>query len=88
MLPKGELASLTRWPEAPRKADLHTLDGLRGVAAILVAALHYGALVKPLQVGSGYLAVDIFFVMSGFVLALAYAAGGTARSEGTVTARG
>jgi len=59
---------------AAEKRTFHTLDGLRGVAAILVAALHYGDLVKPLHVGSGYLAVDIFFVMSGFVLALAYEA--------------
>ena len=46
------------------------LDGLRGVAAIAVLLLH----VPPLDriVSHGYLAVDLFFMMSGFVVAFAY----------------
>ena len=48
------------------------LDGLRGVAAIAVVMYHMGqALHLPLLPGA-YLAVDFFFVLSGFVLWRAY----------------
>jgi peptidoglycan/LPS O-acetylase OafA/YrhL len=49
-----------------------TLDYLRGVAALAIVLLHfrYGLGVKLLPYG--YLAVDFFFVLSGFVLAHAY----------------
>lgn len=57
---------------AAAKRTFHTLDGLRGVAAVLVVAWHYASYIAPLRVQSGYLAVDLFFVMSGFVLAHAY----------------
>ncbi len=50
---------------------LNTLDALRGIAAIMVMAYHTGA-VSPLPAASGYLAVDFFFALSGFVLARAY----------------
>jgi peptidoglycan/LPS O-acetylase OafA/YrhL len=55
---------------APRYA---TLDGLRGVAAAVVLCYHThvfrgSAAVAP----HGYLAVDFFFLMSGFVIASAY----------------
>ena len=43
------------------------LDGIRGVAAILVMLLH--CLPFPML---GYLAVDLFFLLSGFVLARGY----------------
>ncbi|TSD67366.1 acyltransferase [Inquilinus sp. KBS0705] len=52
------------------------LDGLRGVAAIIVVTFH---LVEPLAtshadilVNHGYLAVDFFFLLSGFVIGYAY----------------
>ena len=45
------------------------LDAVRGVAAIAVLILHYGVDVLSFR---GYLAVDIFFVLSGFVIAHAY----------------
>ncbi|WP_270938629.1 acyltransferase family protein [Falsiroseomonas oryzae] len=53
---------------------LPALDGLRGLAAIWVFALHL------LDTGGhhwtpGYLGVDLFFVLSGFVLSHAYAGG-------------
>jgi peptidoglycan/LPS O-acetylase OafA/YrhL len=54
------------------KRTFHTLEGLRGVAALLVVAYHYAAFFAPFRVQSGYLAVDLFFVLSGFVLAYAY----------------
>jgi len=52
------------------------LDGLRGVAAIIVVTFH---LTEPLGTGHldilvnhGYLAVDFFFLLSGFVMGYAY----------------
>ena len=58
------------------KPRYEILDGLRGVAAMLVVAYHlletyYGG--KPDQpINHGYLAVDFFFVLSGFVIGYAY----------------
>jgi peptidoglycan/LPS O-acetylase OafA/YrhL len=52
------------------------LDALRGLAALLVLAFHVRGFSLPREVlGHGYLAVDLFFVISGFVLARAYDAG-------------
>ena len=53
------------------KGRFATLDGLRGVAAILVMFYHAGPK-SPVAMPGGYLAVDLFFALSGFVLALAY----------------
>jgi peptidoglycan/LPS O-acetylase OafA/YrhL len=50
------------------------LDGLRGVAAGVVLAIHTHAMFAGgLGLSHGYLAVDFFFLLSGFVLAHAYA---------------
>ncbi|MFW2830061.1 acyltransferase family protein [Sphingomonas sp. ID0503] len=49
------------------------LDGLRGVAAMMVVIYHYtfaGPAENAMQ--HGYLAVDFFFLLSGFVIAAAY----------------
>lgn len=46
-----------------------TLDGLRGVAALTVVIWH---LPGPRSLPSAYLAVDLFFMLSGFVLAYRY----------------
>lgn len=55
------------------KTHYATLDGLRGLAAIVVVMLHA---LKPFDLGSlmpqAYLAVDFFFLLSGFVIAYAY----------------
>lgn len=49
------------------------LDGLRGVAALLVVGFHLSQFgMIPAIVPRGYLAVDFFFVLSGFVVAHAY----------------
>jgi peptidoglycan/LPS O-acetylase OafA/YrhL len=48
-----------------------TLDGLRGVAAIIVVCFHMGYVRWMPTPAFGYLAVDIFFALSGFVLAQA-----------------
>jgi peptidoglycan/LPS O-acetylase OafA/YrhL len=58
--------------EAASRRVFHTLDGVRGVAALAVVLYHYNADVAPIWVGSAYLAVDLFFALSGFVLAHAY----------------
>lgn len=50
-----------------------TLDGLRGFAALLVLFYHVGDRMA-FAVPAGYLAVDLFFGLSGFVLARAYEA--------------
>ncbi len=51
----------------------HGLDALRGAAAIGVLLFHSSQSLKTLWLApSGYLAVDLFFVMSGFVIANAY----------------
>jgi peptidoglycan/LPS O-acetylase OafA/YrhL len=44
-------------------------DGLRGLAAIAIACLHTTMGMMPAH---GFLAVDLFFVLSGFVIAGAY----------------
>ena len=66
------------------KADLKSskphyeiLDGLRGIAAVLVVFFHVfethaGGDHSKQIINHGYLAVDFFFLLSGFVLAYAY----------------
>lgn len=49
-----------------------TLDAIRGVAAIFVFTQHAGQLFGGRQFLHSYLAVDLFFVMSGFVISVAY----------------
>lgn len=49
------------------------LDGLRGFAAVAVVLFHCGHHLRtPWLVGHGAVAVDVFFVMSGFVLHRTY----------------
>jgi peptidoglycan/LPS O-acetylase OafA/YrhL len=62
--------------EVVAKPHYPILDGLRGVAAIIVVTFH---LSEPLATGHldilvnhGYLAVDFFFLLSGFVMGYAY----------------
>lgn len=55
-----------------RSRSFHILDILRGLAAISVITLHYPQAFAPFVAIGAYLAVDLFFVMSGFVLARAY----------------
>ncbi|MGW9950548.1 peptidoglycan/LPS O-acetylase OafA/YrhL [Rhizobium leguminosarum] len=58
--------------------ELKPLTGIRGIAALLIAGYHFtitkaGNLEHLVSVERAYLAVDAFFVLSGFVLALSYA---------------
>jgi peptidoglycan/LPS O-acetylase OafA/YrhL len=48
----------------------HVLDGLRGVAAMAVVLLH--SFLDKGGVPNGQLAVDLFFILSGFVIAHSY----------------
>ncbi|MEY4953694.1 MAG: hypothetical protein RL299_2118, partial [Pseudomonadota bacterium] len=58
---------------AVNPARLVTLDGLRGIAAICVMLFHAGDF-SPLPMPGGYLAVDLFLVLSGYVIAHSYGA--------------
>ena len=57
-----------------QKDHFIALDGLRGVAALVVLIMHRGRWWYPEGgfLGHGYLAVDFFFLLSGFVIAFAY----------------
>lgn len=58
------------------KPRYEILDGLRGVAAMLVVAFHLFETYSPgpefQTINHGYLAVDFFFALSGFVIGYAY----------------
>jgi peptidoglycan/LPS O-acetylase OafA/YrhL len=56
---------------APRPRYV-ALDAMRGVAALLVVIFHAASLLRGHWAPGGYLAVDLFFVLSGFVIAAAY----------------
>jgi peptidoglycan/LPS O-acetylase OafA/YrhL len=62
---------------APAKSHYVILDGLRGVAALMVVLFHLfeawsGGDPEKQIINHGYLAVDFFFLLSGFVVAYAY----------------
>jgi len=57
------------------KQHISILDGLRGVAALAIVAFHFLEMVFDFEhnfLGHGFLAVDFFFCLSGFVIAYAY----------------
>ncbi|RZL98444.1 MAG: acyltransferase, partial [Pedobacter sp.] len=57
------------------KQHFEILDGLRGVAAIAIVIFHFMEMVYEFKlnfIGHGFLAVDFFFCLSGFVIAYAY----------------
>ena len=58
------------------KPHYSILDGLRGVAAIMVVFFHlfeaYATSHIDQEINHGYLAVDFFFILSGFVIGYAY----------------
>ena len=61
---------------ADTKPHYDLLDGLRGVAALMVIFYHVfeAFATSPIdqQFNHGYLAVDFFFILSGFVIGYAY----------------
>src|SRR5258707_7540721 len=64
-----------RGPDGHR--EIRSLTGMRGVAALAVVLYHLDlgqddtGLVQHI-IHHGYLAVDLFFVLSGFIMALTY----------------
>ena len=63
------------FPDSKNHYDI--LDGLRGVAAVLVVVFHLfesftGGNHLIQVINHGYLSVDFFFVLSGFVVGYAY----------------
>jgi peptidoglycan/LPS O-acetylase OafA/YrhL len=67
-------ASLSKPHENTRASSerhrFHVLDGMRGVAAIMVMAFHYFSPLPYLK--NAFIAVDFFFILSGFVICHAY----------------
>nr|GFB80439.1 hypothetical protein [Tanacetum cinerariifolium] len=61
---------------ADTKPHYNILDGLRGVAALTVVCFHlfeaFATSHVDQRINHGYLAVDFFFVLSGFVVGYAY----------------
>jgi peptidoglycan/LPS O-acetylase OafA/YrhL len=58
------------------KQHFHILDGLRGIAALAIVLFHFMEWVytdaSQNFIGHGFLAVDFFFCLSGFVIGYAY----------------
>jgi peptidoglycan/LPS O-acetylase OafA/YrhL len=55
-----------------KRPIIESFEGLRGVAALLVVLYHVDALHTISIVKAGYLSVDLFFVLSGFVMCTSY----------------
>src|SRR5258708_15022901 len=49
-----------------------TLDAMRGIAALFVVARHFSGLHGAADPQFSFLAVDLFFLLSGFVLSFSY----------------
>ena len=58
------------------KQHFEILDGLRGLAAVVVVIFHFMEIAitdyNKNFISHGYLAVDFFFCLSGFVITYAY----------------
>lgn len=66
--------------------EIRPLTSLRGIAALMVVAQHFSTTAErhaahpiPSLVPHGYVAVDLFFVLSGFIMGTTYAADFAAR---------
>ena len=58
------------------KPHFEILNGMRGLAAIVIVIFHFMEIIiadfSRIYIAHGFLAVDFFFVLSGFVIAYAY----------------
>lgn len=71
----SSLAAHSR-PAAATAERFEVLDSWRGICALLVALFHFpatGFISQSAFIGSSYLFVDFFFVLSGFVITSSYA---------------
>jgi peptidoglycan/LPS O-acetylase OafA/YrhL len=74
-------------------ADIRALTGIRGVAAAVIVVYHFGDIqlygggsIAYYRIPHGYLPVDLFFMLSGYVMGLTYRAAfesGTLRNYAT-----
>jgi peptidoglycan/LPS O-acetylase OafA/YrhL len=71
-------------PTRPHRERFVLLDGIRGIAAIFIVQRHAPEIFGK-ALPSSYLGVDLFFALSGFVLAHAY---GQALRDGAITPAG
>jgi peptidoglycan/LPS O-acetylase OafA/YrhL len=62
----------TQPPGRPVPSRFVALDGVRGIAALMIVVLHGQTLMGTRLFEHGYLMVDLFFLMSGFVLSAGY----------------
>lgn len=69
-------STILNTPASPAKKHYILLDGLRGVAAMVIVIFHFMEIIitdfTKNFIAHGYLAVDFFFCLSGFVVAYAY----------------
>lgn len=64
------------WRNMSSSGKIIPLESLRGIAAVLVVIYHFNPaqqLLRDPVILHGYLMVDLFFVLSGFVIAMNYA---------------
>lgn len=59
-------------PISVRHHYFYSLDGIRGIAALLVVLRHTGNYFGAIEFPVSYLAVDVFFLLSGIVIAGSY----------------
>lgn len=56
-----------------KQPHLHSIDTLRGLGALIIVLYHSGKMfAAPTLAAHGYLLVDFFFVLSGFVMTYSY----------------
>jgi peptidoglycan/LPS O-acetylase OafA/YrhL len=56
----------------PARRHYRTIEGLRGVGAVLIVMRHAPQMFGGFRVPESFLAVDLFYLVSGFVIAHAY----------------
>lgn len=73
---QGKMQKIASAAFADTKPHYDILDGLRGVAAVTVVWFHifeaFATSHLDQRINHGYLAVDFFFILSGFVIGYAY----------------